>query len=70
MDFNTIVAPLNLSNAELSRQLGVSDGHIADLRSGRRSMSLRLAAKLEALTDRTGLVAAVAVEKAAPSEAQ
>lgn len=66
MDFKQIVAPLNLSNAELSRRLGVSDGHIADLKKGRRKLSIPLAARLEVLAEREDIVAAVAAEKAQP----
>jgi plasmid maintenance system antidote protein VapI len=66
MDFNQLIADLDMTSADLSRNLGVSDGHIADLKSGRRKLSLPLAAKLEKLTKRKGIVAAVAAEKAAP----
>lgn len=64
MDFNQIVAPLNLKNVELSQALGVSDGHIADLKVGRRKVSLKLAAKLEVLTRRTDIIGAIAAQKA------
>jgi plasmid maintenance system antidote protein VapI len=66
MDFNQIISGLDLTSADLSRALKVSDGHIADLKSGRRKVSLTMAARLEDLTKRRDLVARVAAEKARP----
>jgi plasmid maintenance system antidote protein VapI len=65
MDFNEIVSPLKLTPAELSRRLEVSDGHVHDLMSGRRKLSIKMAARLEKLAKRKGIVAAVAAAKAA-----
>lgn len=64
MDFNHIVADLDLKSVDLSKALKVSDGHIADLKSGRRRLSLKMAARLEELTQRRDIVPAVAAEKA------
>jgi len=50
MDFKLLQDRLSLSSADMARRLGVSDGYVADLRSGRRKLSLRLAAQLEELT--------------------
>lgn len=61
MDFDAVRKELNLSPAEMARKLGVSTGHVADLQSGRRKLSLKLAARLE--PDVPGLVAAVVAEK-------
>lgn len=61
MDFEAIRRDLGLTPSEMARKLGVSTGHIADLQSGRRRLSLKLAAKLEA--ERPGIVAAVVAEK-------
>jgi plasmid maintenance system antidote protein VapI len=65
MGFNEIVSDLNLNPTELSRALGVSDGHVHDLKNGRRRISLKLAVKLEKLTKRRGIVAAVVAQKTA-----
>lgn len=65
MVFNEIVADLDLTPTELSRALGVSDGHVHDLKNGRRAISLKLAAKLERLTNREGIVSAVVAKKTA-----
>jgi plasmid maintenance system antidote protein VapI len=70
MDFNQIVADLNLSSAELSRALGVSDGHIRDLKIGRRRLSLKIAARLEKLAERDDIVPAVAAEEAERARSQ
>lgn len=65
MEIDTIREELSLTPAELARKLGVSDGHIADLKSGRRKLSIKLAARLEALSGRKDIVAAIVAEKTA-----
>jgi plasmid maintenance system antidote protein VapI len=65
MDFNQIISGLDLTPAELSRRLGVSDGHVHDLISGRRRLSIKVAARLEKVAERKDIVAAVAAQKAA-----
>lgn len=62
MDIDRIRDKLNLtSDTALARVLGTSPSHVADLRSKRRRLSLKLAAKLVALTgDQTYLTQAVA----------
>jgi plasmid maintenance system antidote protein VapI len=59
MDFNSIIAPLDITPAELARRLEISDGHVWDLKGGRRKLSLKIAAKLEGVTGRTDIVAEV-----------
>lgn len=51
--------------ADAARILGVSSGHIADLKSGRRNLSIRMAARVEEATGRRDVVAAVVREKTA-----
>lgn len=47
MDIDAIRQQLGDTPAQFARRLGVSDGHVADLKSGRRKLSLKLALKLE-----------------------
>lgn len=61
MDFDVLLRDLSLSPSAMARKLGVSTGHVADLKSGRRKLSLELAAKLEA--ERPGTIAAVVQER-------
>jgi transcriptional regulator with XRE-family HTH domain len=72
------LSPMNLADVqkrsgltatELARRLEVSDGHMADLKSGRRSLTLALAAKLEQVTGVSGIVDAVVAEKTGRPEA-
>lgn len=63
MDIDALRKDLGISKTEFARQIGVSDGHVGDLISGRRKLSLELAAKIEAATNRTGLVEAVLARK-------
>lgn len=63
MDFKEIVEPLKLKNVHLARALNVSDSHIADLKSGRRKLTLKVAARLEVLTERRDIVSALAAEQ-------
>ncbi|MGH7749969.1 MAG: hypothetical protein ACREQ5_35150 [Candidatus Dormibacteria bacterium] len=58
MDPTDLFAGLG-SPAEVARRLGISEGLAYDLRSGRRPISLRVAAKLEMATGRTGVVSRV-----------
>lgn len=62
MDVEAIRIELGVGKSELARKLGVSPGHITDLLTKRRPLSLKLAAKLEALTGRP-LVAEVVRER-------
>lgn len=63
MDFKTIQAQLGLTSAEMARRLNVSDGYVADLRVGRRSLSLKLAVKLQAMLPDEPIVQSVVDEK-------
>jgi DNA-binding transcriptional regulator YiaG len=49
MDIEAFRVELDLKPEEFARALGVSSGHAADLRSGRRRPSLPIAAKLDQL---------------------
>jgi plasmid maintenance system antidote protein VapI len=64
MTFSEIVKPLDLTPTELSKKLGVSDGHVHDLLSGRRRLTIKVAARLEKVAKRKGIVAAVAAQEA------
>lgn len=61
MDFEAIRKQLGLSPAEMARKLRVSTGHVADLQSGRRKLSINLAAKLE--PDVPGILETVVAER-------
>lgn len=63
MDISSLIDGLDISPAELARRMNVSDGHVWDLKSGRRKLSLRMAAKFEEATGRTGIVAEVVKAK-------
>jgi transcriptional regulator with XRE-family HTH domain len=65
MDVASALADLGISVAELARRVGVSDGHLWDLKSGRRRLTVELAAKIEAATGRRGLVDAVVRDRIA-----
>jgi transcriptional regulator with XRE-family HTH domain len=56
MDILAIRIGLGLRPSELARRLGISPGHMADLESGRRQLSLPLAAKLQLETGDPKLV--------------
>jgi transcriptional regulator with XRE-family HTH domain len=59
MDIEGIRKELNLKPVEFASALGVSKGYAGDLRSGRRDPSLRVLARLETLTKRKFVKAAV-----------
>lgn len=63
MDVTALRKGLNLTQEQFAAALGVSPGHVGDLERGRRKLSIPLAAKLEKLADRPGIVAAVVAEK-------
>ena len=56
MDDKSLIESLDRTPAQLARELGVSDGHIHDIKSGRRRLTLGLAASIEALTGRRDIV--------------
>lgn len=56
MDVDSIIESLDITPAELARRLGVSDGHVGDLKSGRRRLTLKVARKLELISGKTGIV--------------
>lgn len=47
MDIDAICSQLGIKPADLARKLDVSDGHLADIKSGRRTMTLEMASKIE-----------------------
>ena len=65
MDIASIRKGLNLTQAEFATALGVSHGYVGHIETGVRKPSLRLAARIEALSGKTGVVAAVVAEKTA-----
>lgn len=65
MDIASIRTGLGLTQAEFAAALGISNGYVGDLETGRRTISLPLAIKLEKLTKRADIVPAVVAEKQA-----
>lgn len=63
MQVSDIRTDMGLSQAALADKLGVSPGHIGDIERGHRKLTINLAAKLEALSGRDDIVAAVVAEK-------
>lgn len=59
MDIGAIINSADISVADLARKMGVSDGHLCDLKSGRRRLTVEMAAKLEAALNRPGIVDSV-----------
>jgi transcriptional regulator with XRE-family HTH domain len=56
---------LNLTQAAFAEKLGVSPGYIGDLERGHRGLSLKVAARLDALTGKTNFVSQVVDRKTA-----
>ena len=65
MDINDIIRDLGITPTELARKIGVSDSYVFDLKSGRRKLTIQVASKLEAYTQRDGIVASVVKAKTA-----
>jgi transcriptional regulator with XRE-family HTH domain len=63
MSVASILSQVKIPSAELARTLQVSDGHIADLKSGRRQPSLRLARRLADATNRPDIIDAAVSKK-------
>lgn len=63
MQVAAIRKDLCLSQAAFAEKLGVSPGHIGDIERGHRKLTIELASRLEALSGRVGIVAAVVAEK-------
>lgn len=59
MDIEAIRQELDLKPSAFAKALGVSKGYAGDLRSGRRSPTLTVLARLEGLTKRPLVKAAV-----------
>ena len=56
MDLSALLAEVKMRPADLARQIGVSPGHIGDLISGRRRLTIEIAGAIERVTGRTGIV--------------
>lgn len=69
MDIAKLIDEIAPTPAEAARKLGISDGHIHDLRKKRRRLTLRMAAKIEAVTGRRDVVQEVAADEAARARA-
>lgn len=65
MELVAIRTELGLTQAAMAEKLGVSPGYIGDLERDHRKLSIGLAAKLEALSGRKGIVDAVVARKTA-----
>lgn len=63
MDLAEIRTSLNLTQAALAARLGISPGHVGDLERGHRKLTIKLAAKLEEISQRPGIVDAVVSQK-------
>lgn len=63
MDIRSVRKGLNLTQAEFAARLGVSHKYVGHLETGVRKPSLKLAAKIEALSGVSGLVDARVAEK-------
>jgi plasmid maintenance system antidote protein VapI len=44
MDVSALIDSVDMPLAELARRMGVSDGHVFDLKSGRRRLTVKMAA--------------------------
>jgi len=65
MDVVTIRKGMNLTQAEFAALVGISHKYVGHLETGHRKLSLKVAAKIEARTGKTGLIEAVVAEKTA-----
>ena len=63
MDIASLRKDMNLTQAQFAAALKVSHKYIGHLETGLRTPSIKLAARIEVLTGRTGLVQAVVAEK-------
>lgn len=60
---DTFLSAHGITNAQVSAALGISDGHVSDLRQGNKNLTVERASEIEALADKTGLVEAVVAER-------
>lgn len=63
MDIAEIRTSLGLTQAAFAERLGVSPGHVGDLERRHRRVTIKIAAKLEEISGRSGLVDAVVAEQ-------
>lgn len=64
MILTAIREELGLSGAEFARRIGASPGQLHDWENGRQALTIEAAAKIERRLGRTGIVGAVADERA------
>lgn len=65
MDIASIRKGMDLTQAEFASRLGISHKYVGHLETGLRKPSLKLAAKIEAVSGRRGLVQQVVADKTA-----
>jgi transcriptional regulator with XRE-family HTH domain len=63
MDIASIRKGMRLTQAEFAARVGISEKYVGHLETGYRKPSLKLAAKIEAVSGKRGLVKAVVAEK-------
>lgn len=63
MDIASVRRDMNLTQAEFAAALGVSHKYVSHIETGVRRPSLKLAARIEALSGQKGVVDAVVAEK-------
>lgn len=63
MDIPAIRADLKLTQAQLAQQLAISPGHMGDIERGHRKLTIKLAARLEEISQRDDIVSAVVAER-------
>lgn len=63
MDIAKIRDDVGLTQAQLAEQLGISPGHMGDIERGHRRLTIKLAAKMERVTKRKGIVKSVVDEQ-------
>lgn len=65
MDIASVRKRMGLSQESFAKALGISHKYVSHLETGVRDPSLKLAARIEALSGETGLVSARVAEKTA-----
>lgn len=63
MDIAEIRSSLGLTQAAFAARLGVSPGHVGDLERGHRKLTIKLAIRLEEISERPGIVDAVVSQR-------
>ncbi len=63
MDVPSLLDSTGLKTAEIARRAKTSDGHIWDLKSGRRAITLKMAKRLDDALATTGAFVALAIRE-------